>query len=207
MLDARSGRVGDRRRLRHAHAQHAAGRARVTRPHADEHALGAGSHQVQSGLVRGATTDERRDRNARDELLQVERLPVRRDMLGRDDCALNDEHVEPGLQGKLVVVADTLRRERAGGEHARALDLLDPRGDQLRLDRAGIDLLEPPRRLVLRELGDALELGVGILVARVDALEVEDAEAAELAELDRRRGRDHGIHCRADQRELEQVRA
>ena len=67
-------------------------------------------------------------------------------MLGRDDGSLDDEDVEPGLERELVVLAHLLRGERAGGEDAGALDLLDPLGDQLRLDRARVDLLQPARR-------------------------------------------------------------
>ena len=139
--------------------------------------------------------------------LRFSACAVRGHVLGRDDGSLDDEDVEPGLERELVVLAHPLRGQRAGGEHARALDLLDPLGDQLRLDGPGVDLLQPARRPVLRKLRDPLELRVGVLVARVDALEVEDAEAAELAERDRRRRRDDTVHRRGEQRQLEQVRA
>src|SRR5262249_23535848 len=62
-------------------------------------------------------------------------------------------------------------------------------------------------RLLLRQLRDLLELAVGVLVAREDAFQVEHAEAAELAELDRDRRRDDAVHRRGEQRQLEQVRA
>ena len=79
--------------------------------------------------------------------------------------------------------------------------------DQLRLDRALVDLLHPARRLLLRQLRDLLELALGSLVAGEDALEVEHAEAAELAELDRDLRRDDAVHRGGEQRQLEQVRA
>jgi hypothetical protein len=47
VLRARGGDVGDRRRLRHADPEHAARRADRARADADEHAGGAGAHQVQ----------------------------------------------------------------------------------------------------------------------------------------------------------------
>ena len=51
-----------------------------------------------------------------DELLQVERLARRvlRDVLGRHDRALHDEHVELGVEHVLRVLLDPLRRERRG---------------------------------------------------------------------------------------------
>ena len=45
----------------HADPEHAARRARLARADADEHALGAGAHQVQRRLVRGAAADDHRD--------------------------------------------------------------------------------------------------------------------------------------------------
>ena len=53
--------VGDRRRLRHADAEHAAGRAGRARADPDEHAGGAGAHQVQTRVVGGAAADDDRD--------------------------------------------------------------------------------------------------------------------------------------------------
>ncbi len=174
-------------------------------PDADEHAGGAGAHQVQRRLVARAAADDRRDRLARDELLEVERLDHRRDVLGGDDRALDDEDVEPRLERDRVVLAHPLRRERGGGEHARGLDLLDALRDQLGLDRLRVELLHELRRLAGRRLRDALELLVGVRVARPDALEVEHREAAELADLDRDRRRDDAVHRRGEQRQLEQV--
>ncbi len=207
VLDAGGRRVGDGRGLRDADAEHAAGRARVAGADSDENAFCGGSHQVQGGLVGGAAADDHGYGQLGDELLQVERLPVRGDVLGRDDGALDDEDVEPGLQRGLVVLAHALRGERAGREHTRLLDLADSGGDQLRLDRLGVDLLHPLRRLLLGQAGDLLELALGVLVAGKDAFEVEDAEAAEAAELDRDLRRDDAVHRRSDQRQLEQVRA
>ena len=207
VLYARRRGVGDRRRLRHADAEHAARRARVPRPDADQNALGPGPHQVQRRLVRSAAADDYRDRQRRDELLQVERLAVRGDMLRRDDGALDDEDVEPRTDRRLVVVPNALRSQRAGSQHAGLLDLADSGGDQLLVDRRLVDLLHPGRRAPLRQLGDLVELAVGVLVAGVDPLEVEHPEAAELAELDRDLRRDDPVHRRGQQRQLEQVRA
>ena len=59
--------------------------------------------------------------------------------------------------------------------------------------------------LFLGQLGDALELLAGVLVARPDALEVEHPETAELADDARRVGRDDAVHGRREQRQLEAV--
>ena len=165
--------------------EHAAGRADRARPDADEHAGRAGAHQVQARVVGGAAADDHRGRcQLADELLEVQRRPalVARDVLGGDDGALDDEDVEPGLERDLVVRADLLRRQRGGGDDAVGLDLLDPARDQLGLDRLAVDVLHLAGRDVAREGGDPLELLVGVLVAAEDALEVEDGEAAELAD-------------------------
>src|SRR6266545_8368064 len=112
VLHARSRRVGDGGRLRDAHTEHATRRAGRTRADADEHALRTGPHEVEGRLVRGTAADDRRNRKLGDELLQVQHGPIRGDVLGGDDGALDDEDVQPGLQRHLVVLPDALRGER-----------------------------------------------------------------------------------------------
>ena len=141
----------------------------------------------------------------RDEALQVERLGDRGDVLGRDDRALDHQDVEAGLDGDVDVVGHPLRRQRARDRDALRLDLLDPLGDQLGLDRLPVDLLEAPGGLGGRHRRDALQLGVGLLVAGLDALEVEDRQAADLADDPRRAGVDHAVHRRRQERQLERV--
>ena len=57
------------------------------------------------------------------------------------------------------------------------------------------------------QVRDPLELLLRVLVAGEDALEVQDAEAAELADDARGRRRDDAVHRRAQERQLEPVRA
>jgi hypothetical protein len=52
-----------------------------------------------------------------------------------------------------------------------------------------------------------VELGVRVLVAGPDALEVEDGQAAQLAQLAGDVGRDHPVHRGRHQRQLEAIRA
>ena len=207
VLGAGRGDVGDRGRLGDADPEHAAGSAGGAGADPDQDANRAGAHQVQPGRVGGATADHRRHRDLGDELLQVQRLDAGRDVLGGDHRSLDDEDVEPGLDRKLVVVANPLRGERAAGHRPLLLDLGDPLADQLRLDRLGVDLLQQPGGEMGGRRGDPLQLLVGVLVARPDALQVEHAEAAELVGQRRGLGTDDAVHRRSDQRQLEAIRA
>ena len=193
--------VGDGRRLRHADAEHAARGAGVARANADEHADGAGAHEVQRGGVAGHAADDHRHGALGDELLEVERLDPGADVLGRDHSALDDEHVEAGLECDPVVLLHALRGERGCRQHAAVLDLLDTLGDELGLDRLLVDLLH-----LFGQRRDAVELLVGVLVARLHALEVEHGEPAELAHGDGEGGVDHAVHRRGEARKLERVR-
>ena len=78
---------------------------------------------------------------------------------------------------------------------------------ELALTRLLVDALHLGRRLLARELRDALELLLRVLVAGEDALEVQDGEAAEVADDARGARRDDAVHRRGEQRQLEPVRA
>ena len=158
-----------------------------------------------AGRVGGAAADDARHRDLADELLQVQRLALRGDVLGRDHGALDHEDVEPGLERGLVVLGHPLRGQRARGDRAGRLDLLHPLCDQLRLHRLAVDLLHQRRRLLRRRRGDLAELRLGVLVAAPDALEVEHPETTEAAELGRGRRADDAVHRRGEQRQLEAV--
>ncbi len=101
--------------------------------------------------------------------------------------------------------ADALRRQRGGDDDALGLDLGDPLCDQLGNDGCVVDLLHLARGRLLGQLGDPLELLLGVLVAREDALEVEDRETAELADQAGRVRRDDAVHRRGKQREVEAI--
>ena len=197
--------VGDRGGLRHADPQHAARGARRARADADQHGRRAGPHQVQPGVIARAAAHHDRDRQLADELLEVEHVPLRGDVLGRDDRALDHEDVEPGVERELVVALHALRRERRRGDDPLVLDLADALDDQLLADGLLVDLLHLARGLFAVEAGDPLQLRLGVLVARPDALEVEHAEAAEAADDPGRLGRHHAVHRRGQQRQLEPV--
>src|SRR5581483_8356510 len=105
----------------------------------------------------------------------------------------------------LGVLLGALRRERRTGDDTRVLDLADALGDELGLDGLGVDLLHAGGGLVGLELGDLREQRLRILVARPQALEVEAADAAELADLDGRGRADDSVHGRRHQGEAELV--
>ena len=129
------------------------------------------------------------------------------DVLGRDRGPPDDEEVDPGVDHRLGVRLGVLRRQRAGRRHPGLADLGDPLADQLRLDRLGVDLLHRPgglHRVLDRD--DLLQQRLRVVVPGPQALEVEHAETAELAEQDRGGRRHHRVHRRGDQRELEGVR-
>ena len=176
-------------------------------PDAHEHAGRAGAHQVQPRVVGGAAADDDGHVERRDELLEVERLGDRRDVLAGDDGALDHEHVETRLERDLVVLEHALGRQRGRDDDLLVLDFLDPLRDQLGLDGLAVDLLHLARGLLLGEGGDPLELRLGVLVAGEDALEVEHGEAAEAADDRGGLGRDDAVHRRGEHRQLELVGA
>ena len=117
VLAAGGRRVGDRRGLRDADAEHAARGARVAGAHAHQHADGAGAHQVKRRRVRGASTHDHGQVEVRDELLEVQGLGLGGDVLGADDRALDHQDVELGVEHQLLVLLDPLGRERGAGDH------------------------------------------------------------------------------------------
>ena len=175
------GGVGDRAGQRHADAHdHVTGRPAVD-AHADDHAGRAGAHEVQRGLVVGRAPDDHRDVEVGDELLEVQRVALGGHVLRRDDRALDDEQVDAGRERGGGELQRVLRGDLDRGRAAALAHLLDPRGDQVGVDRPGVDLLQQPHRgAVRRRLADAPVDRPGVVVARPEALGVEDAEAARL---------------------------
>ena len=172
-------------------------------PEPDEDTGCAGAHEVQGGGVGGRSSDDDGDVEVVDELLQVQRFGDAGDVLGGHRGAADDEQVDAGCCDGVVELLGALRGEGAGDRDTAVADLGEARGDEFGLDRLGVQVLHPHRRLLGRQRGDLGEQGLGVLVARPQPLEVEGAEAAELAEHDRR-GRAHDrVHRRADHRGVE----
>ena len=103
------------------------------------------------------------------------------------------------------------RPEPAGGRRRRGdrdprtgrVDLLDPAGDELLADRLGVGRGEEVVDGVVRRGGEPLEDRVGVVVAGLDALEVQDREPAELAELPGEPDVDDRVHRRREDRDRE----
>ena len=127
----------------------------------------------------------------------------RRHVLGRDRGAADDEQVDARGDDGLVELLRALRREGSGDRHSRRADLGEALAHELGLDRLGVQLLHPPGRRGLLERGDLGEQRLGVVVPGPDALEVEHAEPAELAEHDRRPRAHDRVHRRPQHRDGE----
>ena len=117
-------RVGHGGRLRDPDAYDAARRADPTRPHTDQHANGAGPHQVQRRRVAGAPADHDGNVERGHELHQVERLYGLGDMLGGDDGPLYHEHIQARLYRGPMIFLHPLGGQGGGGDNALVLYLL-----------------------------------------------------------------------------------
>src|SRR5438093_92451 len=78
-----------------------------------------------------------------------------------------------------------------------------PPGHELLPDRLAIQLLHPPGRLVVGEPRDLVEHRLRVLVPGPQALEVEDGQPSERADLGGRGWRDHTVHGRGHHRKRE----
>ncbi len=176
------GHVGDRGRHRDRDAEHGGRRVTGAAAEAGQHARGAGAHQVQRGGVRRAAADDHRHVQLVDELLQVERLGLTGHVLGRHRRAADHEDVDARVDDRLVVAHGPLRRQPGRGGDAGRADLLDPLADQLLLDRLGVDLLKPPGRRLVVQLGRLGEQRLRVIEPGPQALEVKRGQSAELAD-------------------------
>ena len=74
------------------------------------------------------------------------------------------------------------------------MDGLEPGCDQVLADRLQVDLGEELLDVAVGRGGDPLQDGVGVVVAGLDAFEVEDRETAETGELAGHPDIDDGVH-------------
>ncbi len=188
------------------HAQDGAGGVAGAAAEADEDTGGTGAHQVQGGGVGAGAADDDGHVELVDEALEVERLGRRGDVLGGDGGAADDEQVHTGLDDGAPVLLRALWGELARHGDAAGADLLEPLGDELGDDRLGVDLLHAPGDVAPVELRDLLEERLGVLVAGPQTLEVEDADAAELAQADRGGRAHHRVHRCGEHRGVDVVR-
>jgi hypothetical protein len=163
---------------------------------------------VQRRLVVRRPAHDDRDVEVGDELLEVERVALRRHVLGGDDRALDDQQVDPGRQRRRGELERVLRGHADRRRDAGVAHLLDAGGDQVRLHRLGVDLLQQRHRRGARGAGLAqppVHRG-GVVVAGPEALGVEHAEPTGPADGDRRVGADDGVRGAGHQRDVEPER-
>src|SRR5467141_1787706 len=108
--------------------------------------------------------------------------------------ALDDQNVGSGLLDELGTLFGASWDGGDGAWNARCLDRPDACADQLGCDRLSVGLSEDgiDRRLV--RLCDLLDDRRRILIARVDAVEVEHRNSAKLAHRDRELDVDDAVH-------------
>ena len=94
-------------------AEHGTGGVRRSPAEADEDARGAGAHQVQRRLVRRATADDHGHVELVDELLEVQRLGLAGDVLGRHRGPADDEHVDARVDDVIGQVGLTNHQRKA----------------------------------------------------------------------------------------------
>ena len=200
---ARRGDVADRRDLRHADAEDLAGRACRAWSDADEHGRGALLHQGEGGLGVGRVADRDRDRHVAGELGERQRVVLGGDVPRRRHLALDEEQVGAVLGAERAEPPGDARRGRDRGLRARRVDRLDAVGDEVLADRLLIRLRQDVVDLGVRCRRDPLQDRVGIVVAGLDALEVEDREPAEPCQLPGHPGIHDRVHRRGEDRDLE----
>src|SRR5260370_1707738 len=192
--------VGGGGDLRHAHAEDASCGAGGARPHADEDAGDAGLHELQRGLVVDAVAHHDWDRAAAHELIKGELVIRPRRVARGESGALDDENVRARGLHQLRALSRAPRHRRNCARYAGGLDCLDALGDQVRLDRFAIHLFEDgiDGRFVRRR--DPFDYRPRIRVASVDAIEIQNRDAAELAHRYGEFDVDDSVHGRAPNR-------
>src|SRR5699024_5211875 len=143
VVPAGGGDVGDRGSHRGVDPQRLAGRVRCPAAEADEHAGGAGAHEVQRGGVGGGPADDDGHVEFVDEPFEVERFGLGGDVFGGDGGAADDEQIHAGVDDRTPVLLGALRAQRPRDGDARLADLPQAFVDELGDDRRGVDLLHP----------------------------------------------------------------
>ena len=182
-------------------AQALAGGLCGTAAEAHQHAGCAGTHQVLSLRVASNATNDDRNVELVDELLQVQRLVRGGNVLSRDGRATDDEQLNARLHHGLVVLLGVLRTQGACNDHAGVTNLFQACSDQFRLNRLGVNLLHAGGcggGVRLGQLNNLVEQRLRVLVAGPQALEVQHAQATQLTQRNGgRRGHDR-VHGRTN---------
>ena len=187
-------------------AQALAGGLCGTAAEAHQHAGCAGTHQVLSLRVASHATNNDRNVELVDELLQVQRLVRGGNVLSRDGRTADDEQLNARLHYGLVVLLGVLRAQGACNDHAGVTDLFQACSNQFRLNRLGVNLLHAGGcggGVRLGQLNNLVQQRLRVLVTGPQALEVQHTQATQLAQCNGgRRGHDR-VHGRTNNRGVE----
>ena len=148
-------------------------------PDADEDGRRALLHQREGGLGVGRVADRDRDRHVAGELVERQRVVLGGEVAGGRHLALDEEEVGAVLGAERPEPTRRAGRRRDRRLRPRGMDLVEPAGDEVLADRLLVGLGEERREIAVGGRRDPLEDGVRIVVARLDALEVEDRQPAE----------------------------
>ncbi len=195
--------IADRGDLRDPDAEHLAGRARGAGPDPDEHGGRALLHQRERGLGVGRVADRDRDGHVANEGFERERVVLGGQVAGAADLALDEEQVGAVLGAERPERASRARGRGDRRLRARGVDLVESPGDEVLAHRLQVGLGEEGLDVGIRRRGDLAEQLVRVVVAGLDALEIEDRETAESPELPGEPGIDDGVHGGREDRDGE----
>src|SRR5437667_10062157 len=124
-------------------------------------------------------------------------------MSSREHSALHDVYVRTRPLHDVRSLLGAAGHSRHRTRYTRRLDGLDSLRDQLRLDGLAVGLLQDGVDCGAGRRSDLLDDRGRVLIARMDAVEVEDSDTAELAHRDREIDVDHAIHRRTPKGQLQ----
>ena len=119
------------------------------------------------------------------------------------DCRngrLHHEQVRPGFLGDASEPLRLLRNGTDGGQHPPGLQLADTLGDQLLLDRFGVELLDQRGDVLLADFDDLIQDFGGIGVAGLYAFQIDHSHAAQFAHFDAKGDVGDAVHGAGDDR-------
>ena len=146
-------------------ANHLAGRRRATATETNQNAGGTGSHEVQCRGVGRSAANDYRNIEFVNELLQVQRLGLLRDVLSRNVSAANNKYVDAGLDHGLIKLDGSLWRKCTGDGYASGTNLCDAITNELCLNRLRVNLLHARNGFLGRNFFNLCELLARVFVA------------------------------------------
>ena len=124
------------------------------------------------------------------------------------DGRLDEEQIDARFHGGGGGGLRRMRRGGHGGDSAAVLDLANSARDQVGADgRVGVETLDESDHALGRRIGDGSQDSLGVVVARLNAVEVENRQTARLAHLERERGVDRAIERGGQNRNLKTMPA